>query len=779
MKAEKALLYIIFLIFLVTSLFGQSEKLDSLWNEYKMAKHDTTRIKLLNEKIGDIYESLNPDSAILVYNQAIDLADKNIKKQSANAKQFLLLKAFSLKSIGDFHKNHGSYNDAIEYFLNVLKIYQDISDKVGISDCYYSIGIVYSQQGSYDKAIEYSLMSLKIAEELADNRGISKCYNNIGIIYKYQGSYDMAIEYYLKALKSLEEIGDKKGMSNSYTNIGNAYASQALYDKNYRENRDSLLNCAIDHYLSALEVYEELNNKNGMSRCYGNIGIIRKNQGQYDDAIEYFLKALKIFEELDDKNGISQALINIGTLQLFLGDSVAKTQIEKTKQYNEAINSGLKAFNLAREINAAPREFEAAGLLLQSYDARDKFAEALKYAKIFIAIKDSMFSEEKTKSLAEMEAKYENEKKQFEIEKMQKQKELDNKTIEAQQAKNRKQQIIIISVIGGFIIILMFLIIIFRMFRQKRKANILLSTQNAEINQQKEEISAQRDEIETQRDEIITQRDTVMLQKNHIEGQKKEITDSIKYAKRIQQAVLPAGENASGILGDHFVLFRPKDIVSGDFYWGTRINEWLIFAVADCTGHGVPGAFMSMLGVSFLKEIVRNKEMVKASDVLEHLRESIIEALQQKGQSGEQKDGLDIALCALNIHSENDSFTLQYAGANNPLFIVTTQKKLIEIEPDKQPVAIYENMTSFTNHIIQLQKGDTIYLTSDGYADQFGGQNNKKFKKKQLKELFVDIAGKPMDEQKQILETTIENWQSTGDVKNDQIDDVTILGMKI
>ncbi|MBI4646475.1 MAG: SpoIIE family protein phosphatase [Bacteroidia bacterium] len=309
------------------------------------------------------------------------------------------------------------------------------------------------------------------------------------------------------------------------------------------------------------------------------------------------------------------------------------------------------------------------------------------------------------------------------------------------------------------------------MLKDIDRMNKQLVIQNEEIKAQNEEIKAQNEEIKAQRDEIEAQRDEISKQNHLLLEQKKELTDSINYAKRIQTAVLPTGEYANSILGKHFILFKPKDIVSGDFYWGTRINEWLIFTVADCTGHGVPGAFMSMLGVSFLNEIVRRKKITKASQVLDHLRDSIIEALQQKGQSCEQKDGMDIVLCALNTTNN----LLQYAGANNSLFIVTAQKEIKEISPDKQPVAIYENMKPFTNHIINLQKGDTIYLTSDGYEDQFGGPNNKKFKIKQLKELFIYITDKTMDEQKNILVTTFENWKG----EHEQIDDVTILGLKI
>jgi serine phosphatase RsbU (regulator of sigma subunit) len=333
--------------------------------------------------------------------------------------------------------------------------------------------------------------------------------------------------------------------------------------------------------------------------------------------------------------------------------------------------------------------------------------------------------------------------------------------------------------------VIVFSLLLFRQSRARKIANLMLARQNVEIQQKNEEISAQRDEIESQRDEIITQRDLVFMQKEQIEVIHKKVTDSINYAKRIQEAVLPGGETSRNLLGDHFILFMPKDIVSGDFYWGTRINNWLIVTVADCTGHGVPGAFMSMLGISFLNEIVRKKEITSTSEVLDNLRESIIEALQQKGQSGEQKDGMDIALCAIQTDADSESggYLLQYSGANNPLYIVNADAGIIEIEPDKQPVSIYEKMKPFTNHILRVKKGDMLYLTSDGYADQFCSHSapsgSRKFKTKQLKELFVRVFEKPVEEQQAILNLTFEKWRGSGPEKHDQIDDVTILGLRI
>ncbi|MBI5542079.1 MAG: SpoIIE family protein phosphatase, partial [Bacteroidia bacterium] len=260
-------------------------------------------------------------------------------------------------------------------------------------------------------------------------------------------------------------------------------------------------------------------------------------------------------------------------------------------------------------------------------------------------------------------------------------------------------------------------------------------------------------------------------------------------------------DSARSVLGEHFVLFKPKNIVSGDFYWTTKINNLLFVAVADCTGHGVPGAFMSMLGISFLNEIVQKQEINKASQILNQLRLEIINALQQKGVSGEQKDGMDISLLVLNTETNE----AQWAGANNPLYIISSvilngseehfscevksnfskiyssatplndNYRLIELKGDKMPIAIYPVMNDFTNHEFKLNKGDSVYLFTDGYADQFGGPKGRKFMYKQFKELLVHNSAISMQEQKVILENAFEKWTNGFE----QIDDVTLVGIKM
>jgi len=309
-----------------------------------------------------------------------------------------------------------------------------------------------------------------------------------------------------------------------------------------------------------------------------------------------------------------------------------------------------------------------------------------------------------------------------------------------------------------------------KLVREKRILEEKVVERTAEVVQQKEEIEAQRDEIEAQRNLVTDQRD-------RITKQNQELTDSIVYAKRIQTALLPSDEYINQHLSDCFIMFKPRNIVSGDFYWIKEKNQKLIVVVADCTGHGVPGAFMSMLGISFLNEIVSKEEHFLPNKILNSLRNHIIESLKQKGIDSESRDGMDISLCTIDLKRKE----LQFAGANNPLYIVRNNE-LTEIRGDRMPVAIYERMKDFTLHDLEFRKGDMLYMFSDGYPDQFGGEHGKKFKYKPFQQLLMDIHSDDLSQQKIILEKTFEDWKSwiqPGGQEFDQIDDIIVLGMRL
>ncbi|MBN2663501.1 MAG: SpoIIE family protein phosphatase, partial [Bacteroidales bacterium] len=292
-----------------------------------------------------------------------------------------------------------------------------------------------------------------------------------------------------------------------------------------------------------------------------------------------------------------------------------------------------------------------------------------------------------------------------------------------------------------------------------------IEAKNAELEQQQEEIIVQRDEIMKQRDVAEKQRDAIAQQQE-------EIMDSIYYAKRIQAAILPPKQFVQTFLPEHFILYLPRDIVSGDFYWIKHIKDEIVVVAADCTGHGVPGAFMSMLGSALLDEIVlRASEEISAGRMLDELRTGIVNALHQTGKVEEAKDGMDLALYKLNPKKK----TLQFSGAFNPLYIVRDEE-IIELKADRKPIGIFEEVeTPFTTHYFTPQKGDLFYTFSDGYASQFGGPNGKKFKFSRFQKLFLTIKDKPMDEQKATLDKILKNWMG---VKYEQIDDIIVIGVK-
>jgi serine phosphatase RsbU (regulator of sigma subunit) len=317
-----------------------------------------------------------------------------------------------------------------------------------------------------------------------------------------------------------------------------------------------------------------------------------------------------------------------------------------------------------------------------------------------------------------------------------------------------KQRLMLYFAIIALVLVSGLVYYIYRSYKIKKEANIKLEEKNRLI-------SAQKDEIQKQKEIAESQRDLIAYQKKHI-------TDSIQYAKRIQTALLPSLELFSDEI-DHFVLYKPRDIVSGDFYWVAKMDRQQMVIAADCTGHGVPGAFMSMLGVSLLNEIILNKKITQPDIILNMLREYIIQSLKQVVQTSGIKDGMDMCVCLIDFEKNR----MQFAGANNPLWIFR-DGQLNEIKGDKMPVAIHDTMLPFTNHVVDLKKGDTFYIFSDGYADQFGGPQQKKLLNKNFKALLQNLQDLPMLEQGARIDGFFEQWRK----ELDQIDDVCVIGIR-
>jgi len=704
------LIVFVIIFFTCVILRAQNNNIDSLLSLLKTEKTDTGKINIYNKLFLE-YEFTDIKKANEFIYKALELSKKTDYKKGL---------ASTYKYLGFFAEDTGNYQQAIIYYKQSLEISDNLSDKKSKAAIIGNIGNGYYFLGDYPKSLSNYFKALKLSEELNDKKGIAKHLGNIGNVYKEQSDYTRALEYYYKALKKAEDIDDKYGIASDLGNIGNAYkekASIALSIQDYIGS-DSLYNKALSYYFNALKYFEELDYTKDVANQLSNIGTVYHDIKDYKKAQQFFFKALKIADELGNKDAIATILGNIGSLYTSI------------KKYSEAEKYLLQAIAISDSIGTLKDKVQFEISISKLYALIGKDKKALKHYQKAIEAKDSLINEAKSREIMNFEF----EKKEAAVKAEQEKKDA------LASAERRRQQIIMWFFIIGFTLVIFFTYLFYKRWQKTQK--------------QKKIIEKQKIEVES-KNKII-------------EEINKDITDSINSAKLIQNAVLISGNVANNILGEHFILFKPKDIVSGDFYWGTKINEWIIFTVADCTGHGVPGAFMSMLGVSFLNEIVRKKEVTKASEVLDQLRSSIIDVF---GKLSEHKEGMDIALCAYNTNN----FQLQFAGGNNSLYIVSTQKEIKEIKPDKQPVAFHIEMKPFTNNIVDLKHGDTVYLTSDGFEDQFGGPKNKKFMIKQLKEVLVTISDESMVNQKEILNKTFENWRG----ENEQIDDVTVMGVKI
>mgnify|MGYP006287347963 CR=1 FL=1 len=527
---------------------------------------------------------------------------------------------------------------------------------------------------------------------------------------------EKSIEYAEKALKTARKENNRKEEARLLNYLGNIYYKIKDYKKSAKTYEDEF------------KIWEELNNKKRMVNSAFNIAVSYKKNGNPRKAARHYEQSLEIAKKINDQEKV-----------LYNYDALA-------------------------EINAEIGRHEEAYTYYRKYmELSFTYYKMRKHRQI--SIMEEQFEQEKEqkeKVIKEKEKKLEKAKKKEDaLIKTTKRKDKtiikQGKEITLLQLKEQKRQKFIILLIGITMLILLLTFFLYSRYRTKKKHNSVLELRNVEISQQKEEIEAQRDEIQKQRD-IATE-------------QRQEILDSIHYASRIQSAILPLKIFMGEVLREYFILFKPRDVVSGDFYWITKKDNRIYIAAADCTGHGVPGAFMSMLGIASLKEIINKGLGYHAHEILNHLRENIIRALHQTGKSGEAQDGMDMSLCIL----DQDTRKMEFSGANNPVYIFRN-KEIKEIKGNKMPIGIHPSKEdSFTLFEEQMNPGETFYLFSDGYADQFGGPKGKKFKYKTFKNLLMDIYEKPMDDQKEILDKTIEEWRRGFE----QIDDILVIGVKI
>ncbi len=768
------------LILLTTAIIAQSPAIDSLLDELKDVKEDSNKVNLLANVSYELAR-YNYENALQYSKLGIYLGEKlEYKKGLASCYKSIgviyyyqndyqqslenyfkclnlskeinevELTAGILNNIGQVYYLLGNFDLALEKCTESLKLEEQLKNDLQIAKVLNMISIIHQEQGKYPLALENYFRSLKIYEERNDKEGISDVYNNIGLTYMYQGTYDQSLDYYFKGLAISEELTDStiryRKIANAYLNIGSIYDYQEDYEKALDYFNRSILifktldekfnlsfaydyigriyhkkknyDQALEYYFNGLEICEEIDDQVGVGLSYTNIGESYARQGEYSKALDYLFISLKISEENGNVNNTATNCLNIGEIYFELGN------------YSKSLQYLNRSKQIGNEIGALEAEKDASEALSRTYSKLNNYKLAYENHVLFKTLFDKLKSDENVKSIAQREMQYEFDKKQ----KQQKFEEAQKKA--ARDAERKRERLIRFIFIIIITFVMVFAFFMLRSYQIIKKSNILLAQQRDQITEQKQ-----------------------------------SITDSIIYAKRIQTAVLPSPDYAEEILSEHFILFKPRDIVSGDFFWMTQRQGKSIIVAADCTGHGVPGAFMSMLGVSFLNEIVNKNETSQANLILNQLRAAVKKTLDQTGKKDEAKDGMDLALCIFDYENKK----MQYAGAYNPLYLYRNNE-LIETKADKMPIGIHiKEKESFTNHEFDLQKDDTFYIFSDGFVDQFGGEKGQKFKSKKFKELLLGIQDRSLKEQKEILDITIENWR--GDFE--QLDDICVVGIRI
>lgn len=578
-----------------------------------------------------------PDSAFIWADTALVLGNK-LKMDKVRANAYLVK--------GLVRAVQSRHEEAINFYNEAIPVYYKLNRLSTVAGCLSNIAMVYATMTNYPKAIEYMLKASTIAEKAGDKQVLATCLGNLGHISYEKGDYDAAIEYNKRSLVLREEIKDISGIAVLYNNIGLNFTQK----KNYAE--------ALTYHEKSLAIKRELDDQFGIIYSLENIGTVylEKAKASNDKALfskanKYYNEALAIAVKLEERQGISECYKYLAEIDVYLGNS--KEAIEKLK----------KSIEISRSIEFNQLTLESYKYLANLYDKTGDHKNALATTKALMSLKDSILNKENNKQMLEMESKYNNEKNHWEIQKLQGDKKF-NEELRATQRKINLYLIVAVILVG------LVGIVIFIGFLNKRKANKI-------IQHQKEEVDKKNLEIEQQKKLVEYQRDLV-------EDKNKEIVDSINYAKKIQYALLAHEDFLKGNLPEHFILFKPKDIVSGDFYWAAKKGNRFYIAVCDSTGHGVPGAFMSLLNISFLNEAVNEKNILAPNEIFNHVRKRLIESIPEENQ----KDGMDgILICF-----EKNKIT--YAAANNkPLLISNGQR--IELEHDKMPVGKGEKEESY------------------------------------------------------------------------------------
>jgi len=580
---------------------------------------------------------------------------------------------------------------------------------------------------------------LKKAEKTGYEKGINYAKLNIAAGNFLQSKNDIALKHLTESFKWFENNRQEKGYVRALLLKGNIFESFGDYEK------------TLQLWLEAFKISVETGDIESEGESCSQLGLIYSRLCNFPKSLEYFNNGLKIREELGDENAVASSLNRIGMV------------LRQMKKYDESLEYYFRSLEIRKKNNqTAAIPWTLLGIA-NTYEEMQNYNESLSYYEQGMTGADKRCAMQCMLGAGRVYSQLGDSEHA--------EKRLEQSLLMAEELKSLALIAEAHSALAAH----------YELFKKPDKAlksfkHHLKAKESFQSNEVQSKISnievAHAIERSEQEKEIYRLRHVELKAAyDIIEEKNRDITASINYASRIQRAILPAADEITCFLKNSFILYIPRDIVSGDFYWCSEVNNKLIVTAGDCTGHGVPGALMSMLGISFLEEIVNNREITDSGKILNELRKEVQRSLHQKGSREEAKDGMDISLCVIDKKSK----TIQYSGAFNNLYMISNGE-LTEFQADRMPIGIFDlSDNDFTSQEIRYRSGDIIYMYSDGYADQFGGPNRKKFKYIALKELLLRIHKKPMKQQRDILEKEFIAWKG----ENPQTDDVIILGLKL
>ncbi len=742
MKVSKQIFLSILLFFLLilTEVSGK-ESLDSLLLKLELEQPDSTRLELLIT----LSRYYNKDSRHLekceeILEQALIIAAKDSNYTALSKVHH---------NYGVLYRNIAKYSRALEHHNKSLNFAQKAKNTPLTASAFNSIGVVYRRMDNHPRATEHHLLGLKAAEMAKDTFNIAVSLNSLGNIYSLNGQYKEAFSYFKRALNLARVMNNKLGQAINYNNIGEVFEFMGIMDSAYV------------YYSKSLEANKKIDSQKGIAISYNALGKIHLYNGEVEKAYNLFNQALSIDKKLGDKKFIADSYINI---------SRALIKLNKLDKAEECANNGI---SIAKEIGSITHTQWAYENLSKIYSKRNKPDTAFSLYKRASLFKDSLINEKNARAIAMMEVMFETEKKEAEIQLLRQTKKINEKEL-------ARQKVIRNFYLFGFVFAIILLLSVIYALNVKRKANKVLAAQKEEIEKSHSQLSIQQEEIIKQKEEIEKQRNNIEQKNTHlenayrvIEGYISKITDSIRYAERIQTAILPPLSMAEQYFTDSFYLYKPKDFVSGDFYWLTNKDNMLIIAAADCTGHGVPGAFMSIIGMDLLSQAVNQQNITEPAQILDFLNIELRNKLRKEEQEELiLKDSMDIAIIKMDIGQR----TLQYSGALIPITIIRNGE-IISHKPDFRSIGTSAKLFNrpFSQMPIELEKGDWIYLYTDGFMDQFGGNEKKKYNRRRFYKTLTNIYKSSGEEQKTELNRIFSEWKGN----NEQIDDVLVLGLKV